>query len=67
MAVRNEAKEVQPDARPQARKNRTRIRWNTWRIFSRRERRRWSRIVRRSRTVNVGKAPSYSSSNNILK
>ena len=31
--------------------------WNTLRIFSGRERRSWSRIVRRSRTVNVGQAP----------
>ena len=48
---------MRPDARPQAWKNRRRIRWNTLRIFSGRERRRWSRIVRRSRTVNVGQAP----------
>jgi mRNA-degrading endonuclease RelE of RelBE toxin-antitoxin system len=48
---------VGPDARPQARKNRRCIRWNTLRIFSGRERRRWSRIVRRSRKVNVGQAP----------
>ena len=33
--------------------------WNTLRIFSGRERRRWSRIVRRSRTVNVGQAPNH--------
>ena len=52
--LRNEAKEVRPDARPQAWKNRRRIRWNTLRIFQGRERRRWSRIVRRSRKVNVG-------------
>jgi len=30
----------------------------TLRIFSGRERRRWSQIVRRSRRVNVGQAPS---------
>jgi hypothetical protein len=48
---------MRPDARPQARKNRRRIRWNTLRIFSGRERRRWSRILRRSRKVNVGQAP----------
>ena len=48
IAVRDEAKEVPPDARPQARKNRRCIRWNTVRICSGRERRRWSRIVRRS-------------------
>jgi hypothetical protein len=29
IAVRGEAKEVRPDARPQARKNRRCIRWNT--------------------------------------
>jgi hypothetical protein len=51
--LRDEAKEVRPGARPQVRKNRRRIRWNTLRIFSGRERRRWSRIIRRSRTVNV--------------
>jgi len=34
IAVRDEAKEVRPDARPQARKNRRRIHWNTLRIFS---------------------------------
>src|SRR5438445_10908572 len=56
-AVRDEAKEVWPDARPQARKNRRRIRWNTLRIFSGRERRRWLRVIRSSRTVNVGQAP----------
>ena len=48
---------MRPDARPQARKNRRRIRWNTLRIFSSRERRRWLRIIRRNRTVNVGQAP----------
>ena len=58
ITVRDEAKEVWPDARPQNRKNRKRIRWNTLRIFSGRERRRWSRIIRRSRTVNVGQAPN---------
>src|SRR5712692_10980614 len=57
IAVRDEAKEVRPDARPQDRKNRRCIRWNTLRIFSGRERRRWLRIVRRSRKVNVGQAP----------
>ena len=57
IAVRDEAKEVRPDARPQAPKNRRCIRWNAVRIFSGRERRRWLRIIRRSRNVNVGKAP----------
>ncbi len=55
MAVRDEVKEMWRDARPQARKNRRRIHWNTLRIFSGRERRRWPRIVRRSRTVYVGR------------
>ena len=41
-------------------KNRRCIRWNTLRIFSGRERHRWSRIIRRSRKVNVGQAPKYS-------
>ena len=38
-------------------KNRRRIRWNTLRIFSGRERRRGSRIVRCSITANVGQSP----------
>ena len=60
IAVRDEAKKIRPDARPQARENRRRIRWNTntLRIFSGRERRRWSWIDRRSRMVNVGQVPS---------
>ena len=33
IAVRDEAKDMRPDARPQTRKNRRRIRWNTLRIF----------------------------------
>ena len=33
VAVRDEAKEMRPDARPQVWKNRKRIRWNTLRIF----------------------------------
>jgi len=33
IAVRDEAKKMRPDARPQARGNRRRIRWNTLRIF----------------------------------
>ena len=57
IAVRNEANEVRPDARPQAWKNRSCIRRNTLRIFSGRERCRRSQIVRRSRNVNVGQAP----------
>ena len=48
---------MRPDARPQVWKNRKRIRGNTLRIFSRRERRRWPWIVRRSRTVNAGQVP----------
>src|SRR4249920_4278254 len=39
--LRDEAKEMRPDARPQARKNRRRIHWNTLRIFQGRKRRRW--------------------------
>jgi len=46
--LRDEAKQTRPDERQQARKNWRCIRWNTWRIFSGRERRRWLRIVRRS-------------------
>ena len=42
---------------PQARENRRRIRGNTLRIFLGRERRRWLRIVRRSRKVTVGQVP----------
>jgi hypothetical protein len=57
MTVRREAKEGQADARPQAPKNRRRIRWNTVRIFRGREQRRCPDIARRSRTVNVGQAP----------
>ncbi|MBI5315812.1 MAG: response regulator transcription factor [Nitrospirae bacterium] len=57
--LRDEAKEIQPDARPQARKNRRRIHWNTLRIFQGRERRRWLQLVRRSRTGNVGQAPRH--------
>jgi hypothetical protein len=48
---------MRPDERRKARKNRRRIHWNTLRIFQDRERRRWSWIIRRSRTVNVGQAP----------
>ena len=33
IAVRDEGKELRPDARPQAWKNRRRIRWNTLRVF----------------------------------
>ena len=56
MALRHEAKEGKADARPQAPKNRRRIRWNTVRIFRGREQSRCLAIVRRSRTVNVGHA-----------
>ena len=56
--LRDEAKEVRPGARPQARTNRRRIRWNTLRIFSGRERYRWLRIIRRNRTVHVRQALS---------
>jgi len=55
---------MRPDAKPQVRKNRRRIRWNTLRTFQGRERRRWLRIGRRSRTVYVGQAPN--SANRVL-
>jgi hypothetical protein len=55
---------MRPDARPQVRKNRRRIRWNTLRTFQGRERRRWLRIGRRSRTVYVGQVPN--SANRII-
>ena len=45
------------DARPQARKNRRRIRWNTLRMFSSRERRRCPQIVCRSRMALLGQTP----------
>jgi hypothetical protein len=48
---------MRPVARLQARKTRKRIHRNTLRIFQVRGRRRWSWIIRRSRTVNVGQAP----------
>ena len=49
------------DARPQARKNRRRIRWNTLRIFLGRERRRWQQIVCRSRMALLGQTPERGS------
>ena len=57
---------MRPDARPQVRKNRRRIRWNTntMRTFQGRERRRWLRIGRRNRTVYIGQAPN--SANRVL-
>ncbi|THI85604.1 MAG: P1 family peptidase [Nitrospira sp. CG24A] len=58
IGLRNEAKKARPDARLQAWKNRKRIHWNTLRIFSGRARRRWSWIIRRSRTASVGQAPN---------
>ena len=61
IAVRDEAREVRSDARPQARKTRRCIHWNTLRIFSGREQRRWPHIMRRSRKANVGQAPGYRS------
>jgi hypothetical protein len=51
IAIRHEAKERQADTRPQAPKNRKRIRWNTLRIFRDREQSRCLAIVRRSRMV----------------
>ena len=62
IAVRDEAKEVRPDARPQARKNRRRIHWNTLRIFRGREQCRCVVIIRRSSMVNVGQALRYGNS-----
>ena len=67
IAVRDEGEEVRPDARPQAWKNWRRIRWNTLRIFSGRERRRWSQIVHHSRTVNIGPAPRNNKPANTLR
>ncbi len=60
MAVRDEAREMWPDARPQARENRRGSRWNTLRMFSSQERRRRLLIVRRCEKVNVGQAISRS-------
>ena len=57
--LRCEARELRADARPQARKNRRRIRWNTVRIVSGRERRRCLQIVCRSRTASLGQTPRY--------
>ena len=57
IAIRHEAKKGQADSRPQAPKNRRRIRWNTVRIFLGREQSRCLALVCRSRTVNVGQAP----------
>lgn len=54
MAIRDEVKEARPDARPQTRKNRMCIQFNTLIIYLGRAQRRWSRIVRRSRKANVG-------------
>ena len=59
IAVRHEAKKAPADARPQAPKNQRRIRWNTLRIFRGREQSRCLGIIRRSRTVNVGQAPTH--------
>lgn len=56
--LRDVAKEVQADARPQATRNRRRIHWNTLRIYRGREQSRCLCIVRCSRTVNVGQAPN---------
>jgi hypothetical protein len=50
---------VRSDARPQTRKNRSRIHWNTLRIVSGRARRRWSQIVRRRRQVHIRQAPRW--------
>jgi hypothetical protein len=58
IAIRDEAKQVRPVARPLTRKKRRRIRWHTLKMFSGRERRRCLRIIHRSRTVNVELAPT---------
>lgn len=55
--VHDEAQKVRSDTMPQARNNRRRRRWITLRIVSDRERRRWPRIVRGGRRVDVGQAP----------
>ncbi len=57
--LRCEARELRADAKPQARKNRRRIRWNTVRNFSGRERRRCLQIVCRRRTASLGQTPHY--------
>jgi hypothetical protein len=56
--LRSEAKELLADARPQARKIRRRIRWNTLRNVLSRERRRCLRIVCRSRMALLGQTPN---------
>ena len=48
---------MRADARPQVRKIRRRIHWNTLRIFSDRERCRCRQIVRRSRMALLEQAP----------
>lgn len=53
----DEKGEVWPDARPEAWKNCKRIRWNSLRLSSSQERRRWPSIVRCSRKVPVRQAP----------
>ena len=57
IAVRDEAKDVRLDARPQAWKNRRCIRWNPLRIFSGRERRRCQQIICRSRMALLERTP----------
>ena len=57
--LRCEAKETLVDERRKARKNRRRIRWNTLRIFSGRERRRCQQIVCRSRMALFGQTPNH--------
>jgi len=58
MAVCYEAKERKIDARPRTPKNWSRIPWNTVGIFQGRERGRYRAIVRLSRKVCVGQAPT---------
>ena len=58
MAACYKAKERKIDARLRTPKNRNRIRWNTVRIFQGREQGRYLAIVRLSRKVSVGQAPT---------
>jgi len=53
-----EAKELLADERRKGRKNRRRIRWNTLRIFSCRERSRCWQIIYRSRRALLGQTPN---------
>src|SRR5687768_15414304 len=65
--LRCEGNEMLADAGPQARKNRKRIRWNTLRIFSGRERPRCLQIVCRSRMALLGQTPSDNAVSNFMR